>query len=249
MPTLAAVSAPRPLTALVDLVLPAACAGCTAPGPVLCPDCRAALAGPAAPAPPHPAPSGLPPPFAVAGYAGVVRTLLLAYKEEGVAALAEPLGTALAGAVATATATATATGQELALVPVPSTRRARRARGDDVVARLARVAARRLRADGRPVTVVPGLVHTRPVADSARLTAAQRAANLAGAFRLRHRAEVLLRDRAVVVVDDLITTGATLAECSQALRDAGADVVAAATVAATRRHPRGSAQADAGALP
>lgn len=236
--------APRPLAALVDLVLPGACTGCGTAGPVLCPGCGLALAGPPRPARPHPAPSGLPPSYAVAAYAGMVRTLLLAYKEEGVVTLGEPLGAALAGAVAAA-----AGADRLALVPVPSTRRARRARGDDVVARLARVAARRLRADGRTATVVTALAHARPVADSARLTAAQRATNLAGAFRLRHRAEVVLGGHTVVVVDDLITTGATLAECSRLLRRCGVEVAAAATVAATQRHPRGSAQADARALP
>jgi orotate phosphoribosyltransferase len=45
----------------------------------------------------------------------------------------------------------------------------------------------------------------------------------------------------VVLVDDLVTTGATLTDCARALREVGADVVAAATVAATRRH-RGVAQ-------
>jgi predicted amidophosphoribosyltransferase len=88
------------------------------------------------------------------------------------------------------------------------------------------------------VQVVPALRHRRAVADSAGLTSAQRAANLAGAFAVRPGYPRLLAGRRVVVVDDLVTTGVTLAECADALRGAGADVVAVATVAATaRRQP------------
>jgi predicted amidophosphoribosyltransferase len=69
------------------------------------------------------------------------------------------------------------------------------------------------------------------VADQADLTAADRAANLSGALRARFD----LRGSRVIVVDDVITTGATLAEAARALRAAGADVRAAAVVAATAR--------------
>ena len=221
---------------LLDLVLPVECAGCGERGLVACPRCVTALAGPARLAWPRPSPPGLPPPFAVATYDGVTRALLLAYKEDGAFGLRTPLGRALGHALQVALSSGRPFGS-VVVVPVPSTRAARRRRGSDVVAQLALVAAAEARRDGRRVRVLDALRHQRAVADSAGLTAAQRAANLTGAFGVRARHTAVLKGRCVVVVDDLLTTGVTLAECAGALRRAGADVVAAATVAATARRP------------
>jgi predicted amidophosphoribosyltransferase len=159
-----------------------------------------------------------------------VRRVLLARKERGVTALTAPLSAALARSADTA-----APAGPLALVPVPSSPAARRARGEHVVAVLARAAARRLRRAGRDVAVVPALAHARRVADSAELSAADRARNLAGALRARPHASAATAGRLVVVVDDLVTTGATLAECARALAAAGVATHAAAVVAATQR--------------
>ncbi|WP_225991356.1 ComF family protein [Actinomadura montaniterrae] len=93
------------------------------------------------------------------------------------------------------------------------------------------VAVRRLRAGGVPVVAVGGLRQCRRVADQAGLGARARRDNLSGALEAVGRAA--LAGRRVVLVDDVITTGASLAEAARALRAAGADVVAAATVAAT----------------
>ena len=224
------------MRSLVDLVLPTECAGCGAPGPTACRACRAALDLPARPAWPTPTPRGLPPPYAVASYAATTRAFVLAYKEDGVLALQQPLGRALAGAVEAAWLGAGRPDCRVWLVPVPSSRAARRRRGDDVVLRLARQAASRLRSGGLDASVLPALEHGRAVIDSAGLTAAARSANLAGAFRVRRRAGDRLRTAPVVLVDDLITTGSTLAECAEALRRCGGEVIGAATVAATRRH-------------
>jgi predicted amidophosphoribosyltransferase len=92
----------------------------------------------------------------------------------------------------------------------------------------------RRRTHGGPaVFCVQALEHRRRVADQAGLSAADRAANLGGAIQARFD---LLGHR-VIVVDDVITTGATLAEAARALRAAGAEVPAAAVVAATERRP------------
>jgi predicted amidophosphoribosyltransferase len=205
------------LADLLDLVLPRDCAGCSAPGRTLCARCAQALAGGPVQARPTPAPPGLPPLVAAAAYDGVVRSLLLAHKERGRLALAAPLGRALAGAAARH-------GRDALLVPVPSSPAAVRARGHDHARRLAAAAARRLGTRALPV-----LVHARGVEDQSGLDAAARAANLAGALQARRRLDGLV----VVVVDDVVTTGATLAEAARALRAAGAEVRGAAVVAAT----------------
>lgn len=164
------------------------------------------------------------------------------------ATLQRPLGRALARAVAVAASEAN--DVPLSLVPVPSARGARRRRGEDVVRRLATVAACDLRRAGWRALVVPALRHERAVRDSAGLGAADRARNLAGAFAADRRALTRIRGARVVLVDDLITTGVTLAECSAALTAAGVTPIACATIAATQRHsPRGSAQQALSALP
>ncbi|HEX4654556.1 MAG TPA: ComF family protein [Mycobacteriales bacterium] len=235
------------MNALLDLVFPVQCAGCGARSVPICADCVNPLLAQARVVWPRPAPAGLPPPYAVAAYEGSVRAMLLAVKEHGVAVAQRPLGRALAGAVAAAVPDRVAA---VCLVPVPSSRAARRRRGEDVVRRLATLAAADLKRAGVAVSVAPVLRHARAVTDSAGLGAEARARNLADAFVARPRLAVRLRDRPVVLVDDLITTGATLAECSAALTAAGVRVAACATVAATQRHgPRGSAQQALRGLP
>lgn len=218
---------------LVDLVLPTACVGCADPGVALCPRCEPVLAGPAAPTRPSPAPAGLPPTWAVASYDGAVRAAVLAYKEHGMLALSRPLGTALARS-----ARAASGGDRpapLLIVPAPSRAAAVRARGHDPTLRLTRAAAARLRAEGREVTVLRALRVRRGVLDQAGLSSAERATNLAGSLRVASWARGRLAGRRVLLVDDVMTTGATLAEAARALRAAGAEVGAAAVVAATRR--------------
>jgi ComF family protein len=215
-------------TALMDLLLFRQCAGCAAPGPPLCPRCARRLREPAALAWPDPVPRGLPPPFAVGGYEGVLRSAVLAHKERGCLALARPLGAALAASVRAA-----AGRHPVALVPVPSTPRATRRRGHDPTARIAQAAARCLRAERVEAEVVPALRHRRRARDQAGLSAAERIANLAGALEVRPGRRAQVAARRVVVVDDVITTGATAGEAARALRAERAHVVAVATVAAT----------------
>ena len=78
----------------------------------------------------------------------------------------------------------------------------------------------------------------RSVADQAGLAAARRAVNLHQAFEVPTAWVPVVRDRRCLLVDDLITTGATLAEASRALQEARAAAVEAATIAATQRHAR-----------
>ncbi|GAA4222026.1 putative amidophosphoribosyltransferase [Streptosporangium album] len=222
-------------TALLDLVLPPRCAGCDASGALVCARCTAELHGEPARRMPTPVPPGLPDCWSATGYTGAARRTIIAYKERGRTALAPSLAGALALTIATAVG-----DRPVVLVPVPSARSAVRRRGHDPVARLAELAAGCLRAAGWPVTVAGVLSQRRRVADQAGLSSLQRAANLSMAFRVATgRNGSAVRSWSgmgpVVLVDDIITTGATLAEAARALGEAGVTVPFAVTVAATRR--------------
>jgi predicted amidophosphoribosyltransferase len=121
------------------------------------------------------------------------------------------------------------------MVPVPSRPSVVRARGHDPVLRMARVAAVQARGRGVAVRLLPCLRATRTVEDQAGLDAGHRLSNLAGALHVARRYEGALAGRWVVVVDDIITTGATATEACRALRAAGAVVSGVTVVAATSR--------------
>jgi predicted amidophosphoribosyltransferase len=154
------------------------------------------------------------PVIAAGRYEGGLRDAVLAYKERGRRDLAAPLAALLAIAVAALDA------PEAVLVPIPSSGSARRARGGDHVLRLVRRLGRTSGA----------LRLTRAVQDSAGLDAATRATNLAGAFVARPPRSP---GACAVLVDDIVTTGATLAEAARALTQAGWHTVGGAVVAAT----------------
>ncbi|MER6676790.1 ComF family protein [Streptomyces sp. NPDC000983] len=105
------------------------------------------------------------------------------------------------------------------LVPVPSARRAVRARGHDPARRIALAAAAELRRAGTPARVLAVLRQRRAVADQSGLNSRQRLDNLAGALVVAPGGGRLLGDGPVVLVDDLMTTGASLAEAARAVRE------------------------------
>jgi predicted amidophosphoribosyltransferase len=225
------------LGALADLVLPRNCAGCGRPDAVLCRGCARHLVAPHL-ATPRRFPDGFPPTVAAGAYAGPVRSVVLAFKEHGRAELARPLGTALAVAVAAVTS-AVPGRRPVLLVPVPSSRAALRTRGRDHVRELTRSAVGELTAAGFPVAVAPLLRRRGRVRDSAGLSAAQRRANLAGSFALAGSPP---SGALLVLVDDVVTSGATLTEAADVLGPAtrpSDPPVLAAVVAATPRAPGG----------
>ena len=210
----------RVLTELIDLVLPADCLCCGRPGAAWCAACQPASV------PRRVEQPGAPPTFAAGEYAGQLRTVLIGYKERGCRPLAGQLSGYLADAVDGASRVGGSVGQ-VVLVPVPSGPAAARARGGDHVVRLARLVARQLQ-----LPLVRALSLTGSVRDSANLTAEQRRANLAG--RMTAVPPAGLGEPRPIVLDDIVTTGATLAEASRALAAAGWPPGGAAVIAATR---------------
>jgi ComF family protein len=151
----------------------------------------------------------------------VVREALHAFKFGARRALAAPLGDLLAEVAA---ARPLAPVPDL-LLPVPLHPRRERERGFNQASLLARRVGRSL---GRPVRedVLARVVATRSQTE---LDAAARRANVRNAFEVRQPAPIV--GRHVILVDDVLTTGATLSECARRLREAGAAVVGALTVA------------------
>lgn len=285
---------------LPDVVFGSACVGCARPGRALCRACARPLTATPRRVRPDPEPAGLPPTWAIAGYAGAVRAAIAAHKERGNRTAAAALAVALARALHAAAGAEARAGPDLGggdssggdpgggpdggggdvdglgadagavtadpilVVPVPTTPAAVRRRGDAPLTRLGRrsltvvwSATRRLppetgetgetggaREAGPRLRWAPVLRVVRRLADQAGLDARARAANLAGAFAARDgpvRSLVApsLAGRTVVLLDDVLTTGATLAEAARAVREAGGVVRGAAVVAATRRRPDG----------
>lgn len=225
--------------AFVDLVLGSSCVGCRAPGRFLCGPCRRDLPVEAAARWPTPTPAGLAPPYSAAAYDGTLRAMVLAHKERRVLALARPLGDVLAMVVdAVLDDAGVAPGEAVVLVPVPSRPGVVRQRGHDPTHAMVRRAVRALDRSGRQAATAR-LLRTRPgVLDQSGLDAGARAANLAGSMATSPRALRRLAHAPaahVVLCDDVLTTGATLREAQRALESVGIRVLAAATVAATRR--------------
>jgi len=178
-------------------------------------------------------------------YEGALKALVNAHKEEHRLALAAPLGDLLAVAVLGEVDAGEARDRQVWLVPVPSRPAVVRRRGHDPLLRVARRAACTLRRRGLDARVWRALRGVRSVEDQAGLGASERAVNLRGSMRCPRTSP---RDTGgaprrplVVVVDDVLTTGATLREAQRALEAADVVVRGHATVAATRRRTSGRA--------
>jgi len=209
------------LQEVLALLLPVECAGCGEPGPPLCRRCETQLQ-------PHPVTRTLPCGMRVTSalwFEQVPARVLRELKQDGGTGLARALGEALAAAVVAAGIVG-----PVHFVPVPSSRAAFRRRGyhvGELLMRRARLPVTRLL---RPV---------RATVDQRGLGRVARAGNVRDSL-----AAPPVPGVRVVLVDDVVTTGATLSEAYRALRAAGAEVVCAVTVAATpRRADTGGARA------
>lgn len=224
------------LTSALDLVLPRACAGCGRPGEAICGPCRRELAELALPdrgrVAPRPVPPGWPGCSGTVQYSGVAARLMKAYKDGDRRDLAAPLGRLLADAVRREVTSSPFVPRQhpVLLVPVPSSPAAVRQRGDRPMLTLVRQVRRGL---GPAVTPAPVLTLARGTADQAGLDREARQANLRGAMRVGRAAGV--QGRHCVLVDDVLTSGATLTEGRRALLAAGAADVALAVCMVTPR--------------
>ena len=243
-PARLAARAASALGALAGLALPVECAGCAAPDVTLCPACRSLLVVPGRRVPGAVLPAGVGV-WSGPDYDGAVARILLAWKEHGRGDLTRPLADTLAGVLRSALSVpgdappgsaGISRPAPVLLVPVPSRPSARRQRGEDLVRALALRAADRLRrTGGPPVRVAPMLTVGDRVRDQSGLTAAQRRDNLAGAMAVSTRRAALLPGRDCLVVDDVLTTAATVGEAVRVLGAAGGRVVEVATVCVTPR--------------
>jgi predicted amidophosphoribosyltransferase len=233
------------LTDVADLVLGRRCLLCDAIGTALCPACLSALRG-------HvrdiAGTSGLPRTTAALAYEDEGRTLVLEYKERGNRGLTPMLGLLLADSIAPHLP-ASLSGPTI-VVPVPSHRWS--ARGFDALGGIARAAGPALAARGRPVLVRPWLETVSAYRPLKGLSRAERHRRIEGAFRVPVRVQRHAGRRPgarVIVVDDVLTTGATLGEAVRTLTGAGIPVAGVAVLAWATRDTWATTRAPARPMP
>jgi predicted amidophosphoribosyltransferase len=213
---------------MLDLVLPLECGGCGTPSIRWCAACARQLA--VRPDEPHlitPRVDPGVPVLSLGRYVGARREAIVAVKEHGRADLIAPLAIALQAGLERLL-TWGVVGTPLIVVPAPTRRSAARRRGGDPVTRMARAAAAELR-DVPDIQVVQALRLRALARDSVGLSGADRQRNIAGRVKITKPAQVLAND--VLVVDDIVTTGATASESVRVLRIAGAQVAGVLAIA------------------
>ncbi len=209
------------MTALLDLFLPPACTSCGRTGALLCDACRGRFAPPSRPEDRFVAPDagvvlGDALILAIAAFAheGPVRRALAALKYTG----ASRLAAALAEAAPPALERLVRISGPAALVPVPVHRDRLRERGYNQAELIAKALGRHA-----ALPCANLLERVRPTTKQHRLDRAARLANLSEAFALKRDLELL--PATVILVDDIVTTTATLEACASVLRDAGVQAV------------------------
>ncbi len=157
--------------------------------------------------------------YSYGSYEDALRKLIHVFKYEGVQPLAKPLAGLLLRAMPRE-------ARFDAIVPMPLHWRKRWQRGFNQAELLAREIARKWQVPVRTVAR-----RRKATAPQAGLTNAKRRANVEGAFRVRERLDGLR----VLLVDDVMTTGATASACARALKRAGTAHVTLAALARTDR--------------
>ncbi|MGO1397415.1 MAG: ComF family protein [Brevibacterium yomogidense] len=235
---------------LLDLALPRTCAGCGVETVSLCGPCLTHLAPATRTVVPR---YGLLPVAGAGEYTGTLRSVIVALKARRRTDVVPVVGILLAAAIAHALEESGYAGGDVAVVPVPASAAALRERGRDLVGDLTAHACGLLAEDGldiRPAHVLTVVRHRDQVGSGAR----ERRRNVAGTHAPR-------RDRGggggwervrsaahVVIVDDVLTTGSTLAEATRALNEGGAQAVVCAVIAVTEDGRAGHDEGAAGSV-
>jgi predicted amidophosphoribosyltransferase len=211
---------------VLDLVLPLECGGCGAPSTRWCTACAGELAiGPDAPRVVTPRIDPHVPVFALGRYAGARRRAIIAMKDRGRTDLLTPLSLSLAVGIHRLLQWGLL-DVPLTVIAAPTRGWSARQRGGDPVTRVATLAT----AAHPGITVVRALRMKALARDSAGLDSAARERNIAGRVLLTRRR--LPRGGELLLVDDVVTTGATARESVRVLRAAGARVTAVLALAA-----------------
>ncbi|MEP7360013.1 MAG: ComF family protein [Chloroflexota bacterium] len=210
------------MKALLDVLLPPACPGCGREGAAVCSECLPHLARR------RDEPQGAPIGLAVSqpaglvqlewccAYSGPARACLHALKYDGELRLVDVLAEQVAARWARA-----GIGGDI-LVPVPVHAARLRQRGFDQAELLARAVGRVLK-----LPVATALERAAKTAAQHALSRRARAANVGGAFVVKLASRDLVDGRWVVLIDDVVTTGATFSGCAHALYEAGSSAVSA----------------------
>ncbi|MGZ7495993.1 ComF family protein [Corynebacterium sp. ZY180755] len=197
---------------MFELLLPVSCAGCGVAGVRVCDECKAQWTGLpqriTTRADPHA------PIWSLGPYGGSRRRALIALKERGRRDVARPMGAAIGAAVRFLIACGEL-DEDILLVPAPTSRASARKRGGDPVMRMIL---------NTGFDVWKAVEHTRGVKDSVGLDVQGRRKNLAGHVRFTGATTMPSPERGVLVVDDVITTGATMAVTLAVLTSAGVKV-------------------------
>lgn len=203
-------------------MLPLQCGGCGAPATRWCADCSKSLAiGPDQPHLIAPRLDPGAPVLSLGRYAGPRRKAIVAVKEHGRTDLIDPLANALRDGLHQLLSWGIL-DVPLTVVPAPTRRSSARRRGGDPVTRIAATAT----SGYRGLTVVQALRLKAFTRDSVGLSSAGRQRNVAG--RIRTTSDV---EGPVLIVDDVVTTGATVSESARVLQIGRAHVVAVLALA------------------
>jgi len=208
------------LSPLLDLVYPKKCPGCHRPSLGICESCKSYWQCPPVTIVLKQSKVSV---LSVAQYRNEVRSVLLAYKEEGEGEAGKVLTDALIKARLAIGSNLTCT-----LVPIPSNPKSIRRRGRDFMMDLCTVVA--IQSGDK---VLPMLRVNRDVKDQSKLDEKQRSQNLIGAFDCYSKNPHLNLISPVILVDDLLTTGSTLREAVRALGQRGLVPIGAITAAHT----------------